>query len=111
MYLQIVNHPCIATPVWGWERDASGKRLYWKVDYYFKRGPFPVKWPSETGMEPTIYWHRTLGDLVEGLLSCGFRITRLIEPEPPESWLTLHPERYESDSRKPDFLVLICNRE
>ena len=43
-YLQIVNHPCFATPGCGWERDANGNRLYWKVDHYFNRGSFPIKW-------------------------------------------------------------------
>ena len=110
-YLQIINHPCFATPVWGWVRDTKGNRLYRKVDYYFKRGPFPIEWRPETGMKPTISWHRTLSDLVNALISCGFRITRLIEPEPPESWFTLYPNRAEGDSRIPDFLVLVCNRE
>ncbi len=110
-YLQVVNHPCFATPGCGWERDANGNRLHWKVDYYFKRGPFPIAWRPETGMEPTISWHRTLGDLVNTLISCGFRITRLIEPEPPESWFHLHPEMYKSDSRKPDFMIIVCSRE
>ena len=110
-YLQIINHPCFATPGYGWERDANGNRLHWKVDYYFKRGPFPIDWRPETGMEPTIFWHRTLGDIVNTLISCGFHIIRLIEPEPPESWLNSHPQAYDSDSRKPDFLILVCNRE
>jgi len=110
-YLQIVNHPCFATPVWGWVRDAQGNRLYKKVDYYFKRGPFPVEWRPETGMEPTITWHRTLGDLVNTLISCGFRIARLVEPEPTEAWFRLYPKLAEGDSRIPDFLVLVCDRE
>jgi len=110
-YLQIINHPCFATPVWGWVRDTNGNRLYRKVDYYFKRGPFPVEWRPETGMEPTIHWHRTLGDLVNALISSGFRITKLIEPEPTELWFSLHPKSAEGDSRIPDFLILVCNRE
>ena len=110
-YLQIINHPCFMTPGWGWERDAIGQRLHWKVDHYFRRGPFTTPWRPETGMEPTIYWHRTLGDIINSLITCGFRITQLIEPEPPESWINLHLEWFESDSRKPDFLIIVCNRE
>ena len=110
-YLQIINHPCFGAPGCGWEKDSSGSRLHWKVDHYFNRGPFPIKWRPETGLEPTISWHRTLGDLVNSLISCGFRITQLIEPEPPESWINLHPEMYKSDSRKPDFLVVVCSQE
>ena len=110
-YLQIVNHPCFVTPGCGWERDANGNRLYWKVDHYFNCGPSLTKWRPETGMDPTISWHRTLGDLLNPLISCGFRIKRLIEPEPPEFWINLHPEMYKSDSRKPDFLVVVCSQE
>jgi hypothetical protein len=97
-----------------WDRNAAswhrGKRLHWK-DQYFRRGPFTIPWRAETGMEPTVYWHRTLGDIVNTLISCGFRINRLIEPEPPESWRELYPESFDSDSRKPDFLIIVCIRE
>jgi SAM-dependent methyltransferase len=110
-YLHIINHPCFATPVWGWVRDTNGNRLYRKVDYYFKRGPFPVEWRPQTDMEPTIHWHRTLGDLVNALISSGFQITKLIEPEPTELWFRLHPKSAEGDSRIPDFLILVCNQE
>ncbi|MBI2848236.1 MAG: methyltransferase domain-containing protein [Chloroflexi bacterium] len=110
-YLQVINHPCFAMPVCGWVRDAGGKHLYRKVDRYFKRGPFPVAWRAETGMEPTVSWHRTLGDLVNALILCGFRIVKLIEPEPPDLRLTADPDRFYGDSRIPDFLVLACIRE
>lgn len=110
-YLQIINHPCFATPVWGWVRDKQGNRLYRKVDYYFKRGPFPVEWRPELGMSPTITWHRTLGDIINTLISGGFSIAQLIEPEPTELWFDLFPESAEGDSRIPDFIVLVCSQE
>lgn len=108
-YLHIANHPCFMTPVWGWVRDDSGKRLYRKVDYYFKRGPFLCQWGPSSGMQPTVYWHRTLGDTMNELISCGFRIERVIEPEPPESWKIEHFDRMDG-ARIPDFLVLVCKR-
>lgn len=110
-YLHIANHPCFMTPGWGWERDATGQRLHWKIDHYFRRGPFTTPWRPETGMEPTIYWHRTLGDIINSLIAHGFHIRQLIEPEPPESLRNLNPQAYESDSRKPDFLVIVCRQE
>jgi len=63
-YLHIANHPCFMTPVWGWVRDEEGRRLHRKVDHYFQRGPFLCPWGAQSGMEPTVYWHRTLGDIV-----------------------------------------------
>jgi hypothetical protein len=61
-------------------------------------------------MEPTVYWHRTLGDIMNSLIGCGFCITRVIEPEPPESWAKNHPERMDG-ARIPDFFGLVCKRD
>lgn len=108
-YLHIANHPCFMTPVWGWVKDEKGEKLYRKVDHYFKRGPFLCPWGPRSGMKPTVYWHRTLGDIMNELLSCEFRINKVIEPEPPESWKTAHIERMDG-GRIPDFLVLVCEK-
>jgi ubiquinone/menaquinone biosynthesis C-methylase UbiE len=108
-YLHIANHPCFMTPVWGWVRDEKGQRLYRKVDYYFNRGPFLCPWGTRSGMEPTVYWHRTLGDIINELISCGFLIKQVIEPEPPEAWRTEHRDRMDG-ARIPDFLVLVCDK-
>lgn len=109
-YLHIENHPCFATPVLGWARNAKGEKLYRKVDYYFNRGPFLVSWRASSGMEPSVNWHRTLGDIINSLISCKFRITRVVEPEPPEIWKTEHPE-FMDGARIPDFIVLVCQKE
>lgn len=98
------------TPVWGWVRDEEGRRLHRKVDHYFQRGPFLCPWGAKSGMEPTFYWHRTLGDIMNGLISCGFQITRVIEPEPPERWRSMCPDRMDG-ARIPDFLVLVCRKK
>jgi len=108
-YLHIANHPCFMTPVWGWVRDEEGRRLHRKVDHYFQRGPFLCPWGAKSGMEPTVYWHRTLGDIMNELISCGFQIARVIEPEPPECWRSMCPDRMDG-ARIPDFLLLVCRR-
>jgi SAM-dependent methyltransferase len=108
MYLQIINHPCFAMPGTGWVRDEKGQRLYRKVDYYFKRGPFLAEWARTVGMEPTLTWHRTLGDVINPLIDAGLSIARVIEPEPPESWRD-NP-RINDAFRIPDFLVLVCQK-
>ena len=108
-YLHIANHPCFMTPVWGWVRDEEGRRMHRKVDYYFQRGPFLCPWGAKSGMEPTVYWHRTLGDIMNELISCGFDICRVIEPEPPECWRSMCPDRMDG-ARIPDFLLLVCRR-
>ena len=109
-YLHIENHPCFTPPVFGWVKDSRGEKLYRKVDQYFKRGPFLTPWGQSSGMEPTVCWHRTLSDTMNLLITCDFRIVKVIEPEPPESWATDHPERMDA-GRIPDFIVLVCRKE
>jgi SAM-dependent methyltransferase len=109
-YLHIENHPCFMTPIFGWVKDDKGEKLYRKVDQYFKRGPFLVPWGPSSGMEPSVYWHRTLGDIINSLIACEFRIAQVVEPEPPESWSTNHPELMDG-GRIPDFIVLVCQKE
>jgi hypothetical protein len=60
-------------------------------------------------MQPTVYWHRTLADIVNRLISCQFRISRIIEPEAPVCWKEEHPERMDG-ARIPDFLILVCEK-
>jgi ubiquinone/menaquinone biosynthesis C-methylase UbiE len=108
-YLHIENHPCFATPVWGWVKDEKGIKLYKKVDHYFKRGPFLMLWDARNGIE-SVYWHRTLGDIMNSIIENGFSIRRVIEPEPPEIWKTTHPNFMDS-ARIPDFIVIVCQKE
>ena len=108
MYLHVINHPCFAMPGTGWVRDEKGTRLYRKVDYYFKRGPFLAEWRTAAGMEPTVTWHRTVGDVINVLIGAGLSIAQVIEPEPPESWRD-NP-RINDAFRIPDFLVLVCRK-
>lgn len=110
IYLHIENHPCFTTPVLGWVKNENGEKLFRKVDYYFNRGPFLVSWRASSGMEPSVNWHRTLGDIMNSLIASKFRITRVIEPEPPEIWKTERPE-FMDGARIPDFIVLVCQRE
>ncbi len=107
-YIHVENHPCFSLSGAGWVRDAQGNRLYRKVDYYFNREPFLSQWRSDSGMEPAVTWHRTLGDIMNSLISVGFQVTRVIEPEPPESWRD--NERQNDAFRIPEFLALVCKK-
>jgi len=109
-YLHIENHPCFTMPVFGWVKDEQGNRLYKKVDRYFERGPFITPWGPRSGMEPSVYWHRTLADVMNSLISAGFRIARVIEPEITESVVAAHPFMAD-ELRVPDFLALVCRKE
>ena len=107
-YIHVENHPCFLLSGAGWVRDEQGNRLYRKVDHYFNREPFLTQWRSDSGMEPSVVWHRTLSDIMNSLISVGFHITRVIEPEPPESWRD--NERQNDAFRIPEFLVIVCKK-
>ena len=107
-YIHIENHPCYSLQGSGWVRDEQGNRLFRKVDNYFRRGPFLAQWRPQTGMQPTVTWHRTLGDIMNSLVTNGLQIAKVVEPEPPESW---RDDVQRSDAfRIPDFLVLVCTK-
>ena len=95
-YIHIVNHPCFTTPTFGWVKDDAGSKLYRKVDRYFDRVSVDAPWGTRLGMEPTVFWHRPLSDQVNALISRGFRIVEVIEPEPPESRFRDYPERLDA---------------
>ena len=107
-YIHVENHPCFSLSGAGWVRDEQGNRLYRKVDYYFNREPFLAQWRSDSGMEPSVTWHRTLSDIMNSLISVGLHITRVVEPEPPESWRD--NERQNDAFRIPEFLALVWSK-
>jgi hypothetical protein len=95
------------TPVLGWEKNGRVK-AFQKVDYYFDKS-FLVAW-GQNLVWNSVNWHRTLGDIMNSLIACNFRIAQVIEPEPPDSWRIYHPERMDA-ARIPDFIVLVCKRD
>ena len=97
-YLHIANHPCFMTPVWGWVRDEEGRRLHRKVDHYFQRGPFLCPWGAKSGMEPTVYWHRTLGDIMNQLIRWGVE---------PKTAFTIMESVRKGKGLKPDWTTAV----
>jgi len=52
------------------------------------------------------YYRRPFGEIINPLLETGFRIERVVEPQPTEAFKEKWPERYEKESRYPVFLCV-----
>lgn len=52
------------------------------------------------------YYRRPLEEIFDPLLEAGFRLDRVVEPQPTEEFRRQRPERYEKESRRPVFLCV-----
>jgi SAM-dependent methyltransferase len=51
-------------------------------------------------------WRQPVGEIINPLLETGFRLERLLEPQPTEAFRQAWPERYEKESRYPVFVCV-----
>ncbi len=97
------NHPILRG---SWEKDQEGRRLHWNLDNYFHRSIDTDKWGTQSGkVIETTSRHRTIQDYFDALVSAGFVVERLVEPEPIVEGKTLNQERYERAKRIPIFIL------
>ena len=95
-----IMHPCFHMPSSGWEKDAeptpgSPTGRHWKIDRYFDR------------CEMDGYAHRTLGDYLRAVLSAGFRIVGVDEPEPWPKLAARHPDSV----RVAGYFIMSCRKD
>jgi SAM-dependent methyltransferase len=101
-----VEHPMFtARAEQNWCVGAQGERLHWPVDKYQQEGRRQTNWLAPD----VIKYHRTVATYVNALLDCGFRLTRLLEPAPPEEFVRRHPELCD-EWRRPAFLVISAEK-
>jgi SAM-dependent methyltransferase len=91
------GHPMNQFPPEGDEAEAEN---YFEVERLTKEWDVPVP-----------YYRRPLSAVVGPLLDNGFRLERLVEPQPTEAFRERRPERYEKESRHPVFLCVEATRE
>lgn len=75
--------------------EASGEANYFEVERRKK------EWDVEVP-----YYRRSFSAVVNPLLEAGFRLDRLVEPQPTEAFRERRPERYKKESRQPVFLCV-----
>jgi SAM-dependent methyltransferase len=88
-----------------WCYDASGKSLHFPVDRYFDEGLRNTNFLNEE----IIKYHRTLTTYIQTLLGCGFIITDVQEPKPPEHLLKIYPSMAE-ELRRPMMLIISARK-
>jgi len=57
------------------------------------------------------YYRRPFGEVINPLLETGFRLERVVEPQPTEAFAEAWPERYEKESRYPVFVCVRATLE
>ncbi|WP_426349023.1 class I SAM-dependent methyltransferase [Alloiococcus sp. CFN-8] len=105
-FILSVEHPIFtAEGSQQWHYDAQGNPLHWPVDRYFEEGPRKAIFLGEE----VVKYHKTITTYVNTLISCGFEITKLVEPKPAD-YLMDEPGR-EDELRRPMMLLISARKK
>lgn len=96
-----VEHPVFtAYGSQDWYYGPDGEILHFPVDNYYLEGPREAVFLGERVTK----YHRTLTTYLDTLLENGFRLTRMVEPQPPEDMMELPGMR--DELRRPMMLLV-----
>ena len=84
-----------------WYRDENGNILHFPVDNYYIEGERQAVFLGERVTK----YHRTLTSYVGALLSNGFALTGLAEPQPPQEMVDTIPDMAD-ELRRPMMLII-----
>ncbi len=102
-----VEHPIFtAYGTEDWYYDENGNILHWPVDRYFDEG----KRDSLFLGEQVVKYHKTLTTYLNTLLTAGFVITGIIEPQPSEDMLDTVPGMRD-ELRRPMMLLVSAEKK
>jgi len=88
-------------PFLGYERDADGNVLYYKLKDYNVSGKRVDKWIIDN----VVKYHRKFADIINGLVMNGFKIIEVCEPLVSDEVITAAPW-YIKNRHKPNFLIV-----
>lgn len=88
-----------------WYRDENGNILHFPVDNYYIEGERQAVFLGERVTK----YHRTLTSYVGALLSNGFALTGLAEPQPPQEMIDTIPGMAD-ELRRPMMLILAAKK-
>lgn len=88
-----------------WCYDSSGSKLHWPVDNYFNESARQAEF---LGHKVTKY-HKTLTTYLTSLLTAGFSIARLIEPQPAD-YLLDKIDGMRDELRRPMMLLVVAEK-
>ena len=89
-----------------WFYDAGGNILHFPLDRYFDEGLRNTRFLNEE----VVKYHRTLTTYIQTLIGCGFEITGVQEPRPPEHLLKAYPSMAE-ELRRPMMLIISARKK
>jgi SAM-dependent methyltransferase len=97
-----VEHPIFsALAAQDWYYSQYGERLHWPVDHYQEEGLRQAQFLDHD----VVKYHRTVATYLNTLISSGFTIIKLSEPQPTQEMLDKHPEMLD-ETRRPMFLLI-----
>lgn len=97
-----VEHPIFTTyGTQDWYRDANGEALHFPVDNYFYEGRRVANFLGED----VVKYHKTLTTYINGLLSNGFEIREVVEPQPSQQMIDTI-EGMKDELRRPMMLIV-----
>lgn len=88
-----------------WYYDEQGNILHFPVDRYFYEGKRTARFLGE---EVTKY-HKTLTTYLNGLLTNGFEILNVVEPQPPAEMMSV--EGMKDEMRRPMMLIVSARKK
>ena len=88
-----------------WYRDGAGNILHFPVDNYFYEGMRRARFLGEE----VVKYHKTLTTYIDGLLTNGFELLRVVEPQPPERMLCI--EGMKDEMRRPMMLIAAARKK
>lgn len=101
-----VEHPIFtAQGSQQWHRNAQGEIDHWPVDRYFEEG---IRSADFLGEEVHKY-HKTLTTYINGLVTNGFEILNLVEPQPQAQMLD-KIEGMRDELRRPMMLIIAARK-
>ena len=101
-----VEHPIFtAYGSQDWFYDEAGNILHFPVDNYFYEGERSAVFLGEEVRK----YHKTLTTYLNGLLTNGFTLEHVVEPQPPERMLSL--EGMSDEMRRPMMLIVAAHKQ
>ena len=100
-----VEHPVFtAYGSQDWYYDENGNILHFPVDNYYYEGKRKAVFLGEE----VVKYHRTLTTYLNTLLTHGFELSQVVEPQPPESML--HIPGMLDEMRRPMMLIVSARK-
>lgn len=101
-----VEHPVFtAYGTQDWYYNDNGEVLHFPVDNYYYEGKRTAVFLGEK----VIKYHRTLTTYLNTLLTNGFIINRVVEPQPPENMMNIPGMK--DEMRRPMMLIVSANKK